>query len=394
MEFKGNNYNGEDQIRKLLLERQKLTDKTVDDTLRRKCEDRLFTRREMRMSEIKDRAATEISWQWHHPKALDALLSNCVEKDLWRVHGEYVEKGPFAKAPTSVTVSQKAENDVTGEVTIRLMPKFGDEIFYEVGAEATTSSLEVKDPNNFATSELKVSFLCIDSTGEHPTGEATLWVREITVRYKIIDTSDGQRLRLETQHGVKIKYTTDGSDPKENGGVYDGEFIIPANTVYVQAVAVYDGGYFAPLSIRIPNVNGNGNGPSKGTGLKIDKTRPLFVRHYFKAKDTKESYDNIETFKKYADTVCDVRLVLFKLDDRGKDSGYIELNIDTKISTTPDMVEKAIENLKEAFIIDGRANIELECGSVLFKTGQAFYDFLNEREISLSEFKQEELVGK
>ena len=85
---------------------------------------------------------------------------------------------------------------------------------------------------------------------------------------------------------------------------------------------------------------------------------------------------------------------MFKLDDRGKDSGYIELNIDTKISTTPDMVEKAIENLKEAFIIDGRANIELECGSVLFKTGQAFYDFLNEREISLSEFKQEELVGK
>jgi hypothetical protein len=60
MEFKGNNYNGEDQIRKLLLEKQKLTDKTVDDTMRRKCEDRLFTRREMRLSEIKDRAATEM----------------------------------------------------------------------------------------------------------------------------------------------------------------------------------------------------------------------------------------------------------------------------------------------------------------------------------------------
>ena len=48
-------------------------------------------------------------------------------------------------------------------------------------------------------------------------------------------------------------------------------------------------------------------------------------------------YDNLEALKKYADTVCDVRIVLFKLDDKGNDSGYIELNIDTKIATTPDV---------------------------------------------------------
>lgn len=393
MEFKGNNYNGEDQIRKLLLEKQKLTEKTIDDTMRRKCEDRLFTRREMRLSEIKDRAATETAWQWHHPKALDALLSNCVEKDLWRVHGEYVEKGPFAKAPTSVTVSQKADNEETGKVTLRLMPKFGDKIFYEVGAEATTSSLPVEDPNNFETEELKISFLCVDSTGEHPTGEANLWIRDITVKYKIIDTGDGQRLRLKTQPGVKLKYTTDGSDPKENGGVYDGEFIIPENTTFVQAVAEYDGGYFVPLSIRIQSVSGKGKGNRLGP-LIIDKEKLLTLKHYFKAKDTKESYDNLEALKKYADTVCDVRIVLFKLDDKGNDSGYIELNIDTKIATTPELVEIAIENLKNSFIINGRANIEFECGSVSFKKGQAFYDFVNEKQINLSEFKQEEIKQK
>lgn len=386
MEFKGNNYNGEDQIRKLLLEKQKLTDKTVDDTMRRKCEDRLFTRREMKLSEIKERAATETSWQWHHPKALDALLSNCIEKDLWRVHGDYIEKGPFAKDPTSVTVTQKAENEETGKVTLRLMPKFGDKIYYEIGAKATTSSLAVADPNNFETAELTISFLCVDSTGEHPTGEATLWTRDITVRYKIVDAGDGQRLYLKTQPGVKIKYTTDGSDPKENGGVYNGDFIIPANTTYVRVVAEYDDCYYAPQSIRIDS--------KKKKELIIDKEKPLTVKHYFKAKDTKESYDNIEALKKYADTVCDVRIVLFKLDDKGNDSGYIELNIDTKITTTPEMVEVAIDNLKNSFITNGRANIEFECGSVSFKTGQAFYDFVNEKQISLSEFRQEELIGR
>lgn len=386
MEFKGNNYNGEDQIRKLLLEKQKLTDKTIDDTMRRKCEDRLFTRKEMRLSEIKDRAATETSWQWCHPRTVDALLANCVEKDLWRVHGEYVEKGPFEKDPTSVTISQKAENEETGKVTLRLMPKFGDKIYYEVGAEATTSSLAVEDPNNFETAELKVSFLCVDSVGEHPTGAPTLWRRDITIRYKIVDTGTGQQLRLETQPGVKIKYTTDGSDPKENGGIYDGEFVIPANTTFVQAVAEYDGGYFAPQSIRIDS--------KKKKELIIDKTRPLIVRRSFKAKDTKESYDNIEAFKKYSDTLRDVRIVLFKLDDKGNDSGYIELNIDTKIATKPEMVEIAIDNLKDSFITNGRANIEFECGSASFKTGQDFYDFANEKQISLSEFRQEEFIVK
>ena len=386
MEFKGNNYNGEDQIRKLLIEKLKLTDKTVDDTMRRKCEDRLFTRKEMRFSEVKSRAATETSWNWHHPKALDALLASCVEKDLWRVHGDYVEKGPFPKEPTSVTVSQKSENEETGKVILRLMPKFGDKIYYEVGAAATTSSLQVDDPNNFETTELKVSFLCVDSSGEHPTGEPMLWTRDIKVRHKIVDTRAGQTLHLKSQPGVKIKYTTDGSDPKENGGVYEGEVVIPSSTKFVQVIAEYDDDFYDSQTIKIDS--------SAKKELVIDKEKPMVVMHTFKAKDTKESYENLEVFKKYAEELSDVRIVLFKLDDKGSDIGYIEVNIDTKIATTAQMVEVTIDNLKSSFITNGRANIQFECGSVSFKTGQAFYDFVNEKQISLSQFKQEEIKIK
>ncbi len=386
MEFKGNNYNGEDQIRKLLIEKQKLTEKTVDDTMRRKCEDRLFTRKEMRFSEIKERAATETAWQWHHPKMLDALLSDCQQKDLWRIHGDYVEKGPFEKDPTSVSVTQKSENVETGKVTLRLMPKFGDKVYYEIGAPATTSSLLVDDPNNFETAELKLSFLCVDSTGEHPTGEPVEWMRAISIKYKIIDTPTGQSMTLQTQPGVKIKYTTDGSDPKENGGLYDSNFIIPPATSFVQIVAEYDGGYFAPQSVRIDS--------KKKKELTVDKIKPLAMERAIRTMDTKESYDNLELFKKYAERLSDVRIVLFKLDDKGNDSGYIELNIDSKIVITPEQVEVTIDNLKNSFITSGRANIELECSKVYFKTGQAFYDYVNEKQISLSEFNQEEIIQR
>ena len=44
MQFSGNSYNGEGQIRQTLAQRQKFTTETSDLTFPRKCEDRLFTK--------------------------------------------------------------------------------------------------------------------------------------------------------------------------------------------------------------------------------------------------------------------------------------------------------------------------------------------------------------
>lgn len=386
MEFKGNNYNGEDQIRKLLLEKQKLTDKPIDDTFRRKCEDRLFTRKEMRWTEIRDRAATETSWQWHHPNYLNKLREDCVSKDIWREHGDYLEKGPFPKEPTSLSVSVKGEDEDTGKTSLRIRPIYGDKIYYEKGAPATTSSLLVEDPSNFETAELKVSFLCADSTGEHPTGEPIEWRKEIKVQYKLFHKADGQWLILKSHPGVKVKYTTDGSDPKENGGIYDGEFAVPANTTFIQVVAEHEGEYFAGQSIKIDK--------KKKPGLNIDPAKELTLYRTLRSTDTNDSYDNIGLFKKYADSLADVRIILFKIDEKNNENGFIELTIDSKIKITPDQVEKAIDNLKDSFITSGRANIEFECSNITFKSGQSFYDWANEKKLGLSEFKNEEITQK
>lgn len=386
MEFKGNNYNGEDQVRKLLLEKQKLTDKPVDDTFRRKCEDRLFTRKEMRWTEIRDRAATEISWQWHHPNYLNKLREDCLSKDIWREHGDYLEKGPFPKEPTSLSISQKSEDDNTGIVTLRIRPIYGDKVYYEVGAPATASSLLVDDINNFETNELKVSFLCLDSTGEHPTGDPIDWRREINVKYKLVDKADGQYLILQSHPAVKVKYTTDGSDPKENGGLYDGEFAIPANTTFIQVVAEYGGEYFAGQSIKVDK--------KKKPGLNIEPSRPLTLYRTIRSTDTNDSYENLGMLKKHADSLADVRIILFKMDEKNNENGFIELTIDSKIKITPEQVEKAIDNIKDSFINTGRANVEFECSNISFKSGQSFYDWANEKKIGLSEFRNEEITQK
>lgn len=296
-----------------------------------------------------------------------------------------MEKGPFAKEPTGVSFTVKSENEETNKVSLRLHPRFGDKLYYEIGAAATTSSLRVEDPNNFETAQLKVSFLCVDSTSQHPTGNAVEWRRDISVKHKIMEKADGKYMTLKSQAGVNIKYTTDGSDPKDSGGIYDGEFKIPAKAAFVQIVAEHGGEFYDNQSIKI----------EKGAaGITIDKAKPLVLARLLRAVDTGQVYDLLALLKQYATGVKDVRIVLHRKDDQGRDAGWIELTLSDKIMTHTEQLENTIANLKDSFIAGGRVNVELECRTAMFKNGQAFLDFANEQKLSLSELKQGEINQK
>src|SRR5690606_35250458 len=59
MDWKGNNYNGEDQIKKVLIDRQKFTiEESKSEGFREKCIQRLFSLDEMRTEDLKSRAAS------------------------------------------------------------------------------------------------------------------------------------------------------------------------------------------------------------------------------------------------------------------------------------------------------------------------------------------------
>jgi hypothetical protein len=90
MQFKDNNYNGEQQIRDTLRAKQKFTEDVGSDTFRKKCEQRLFTQKVMPWAEVKKRAAINPLWQWHRPDALDLLKHELVHKDQWRRLGNFL----------------------------------------------------------------------------------------------------------------------------------------------------------------------------------------------------------------------------------------------------------------------------------------------------------------
>lgn len=384
MEFRDNNYNGEKQVKDLLLQRQKFTEDVTGDTFRKKCEDRLFTQKEMRWIDVKERAATNPVWQWHIPRALDDLKDEMLKKDMWRENGGYIEKPPFPKEKTEVLVQELRRDDDTGEVVLKLIPKFGDKVYYEIGAPATTASSLVEDINEFRTKELVLSFLCVDSTGEHETGEPYEWKNKITIKYRPYDKDDDKVIELKAAPNATIRYTTDGSSPKEHGGIYDSEIIVPKDATHVLAVAEANGIYSEVLTIKIDRTN-RGN-------LVIDKQRPLKLYKKQKTNDTAETFKELGLLKKHQAQISDIFMTLYKIDENNNDKGWIEVTMDSSTRVDIEKLEDSIDNIRSNFMSEGRINISLEYNTAIFESGQYFLDWVAENKKSLKDFNEQEIV--
>lgn len=383
MEFLGNEYNGEKQVRELLEKRQKFTTEIDDENLRKKCEVRLFTQKEMRWQDIKERAATNPEWQWHEPSALDTLLKSMLRKGIWRETGGYIDKGPFPKEKTSVAIQLLRYNEETGEAVLKLTPIHGDKIYYEVDGIPTTASNLVENPDEFRTNEVRISFICVDSTNEHETGDPVTWENKITLKGRIYD-KDGKKileLRAAPNQKVRIRYTTDGSNPKEYGGLYDSEVELPNNASVVLAVAEVQGIYSEVIQLKV----------EKGDGIQIDPSKKLMVNKTIRCQDKKSTYEELNLLKKYGVVVSDVRIVVFSGNSMSGNN-YVDIHIGRELSFSPESIEKILDDVRGAITNGEGVRITFEYGLANFETGRAFLDYIADKKKSLNDFKRGEII--
>ncbi|MEQ8155733.1 MAG: DUF499 domain-containing protein [Clostridiaceae bacterium] len=384
MEFTGNDFNGEKQIRNVLMQRQKFTEQISDDNFRKKCEDRLFTQKEMRWNDVKERAATNPAWQWHITSALDALKNNMIKKDIWRENGGYVEKPPFPNEKTEVLVQELRRDDETGEAVLKLLPKYGDKVHYEIGGIATEASNLAENINEFRTTELKVSFICVDSTREHETGDYIEWKNKITVKYRIYDKGEEKVIELKSAPEVPIRFTTDGSNPKEHGGIYDSEVIIPKSSTFLLAIAEAQGIYSDVLQVKIDR--------AKGENLNVDKQKLLKLYKRHKTNDTNETYDELGKLKKHKAQLSDVIVTLYRVDESSNEKGWVEVTMDSSTKVDIEKLEGSIDNIRSNFMSEGKVNVSLEYGVARFESGQNFLDYVAEKKKTLKDYKEQEIV--
>lgn len=385
MNFSNNEYKGEDQIRNVLIEKKKFIEKNEisSDTFKNKCEDRLFTQKQMRWQDIRSRAATYPAWQWHHLSVLDDLLEDCLIKGYWRKQGNYIEKPPFPAEDTTVTVQELNRDKESGKVVLKIIPKFGDIVYWEINQEPTEASSKVENFSDFRTDEMIIWFKCYDSQSEHKPGPAYKWINKLWVGYsEPYESGNNKMIQLKASNNAKILYTTNGSDPQEYGAIYDSDIVIPKNTKFILVYAEKAGVWSERLEIPI-NWTDDGVKLTKGKPINYSKTGR------FKTSDSNNTFKELNLLKKHKSQLNGVSLHLEGIFNGN--NTWISMSIDEKMNISPETLEKQIMSTKEIIFSDEEMIVGMVVDTIYFETGQNFEDWLSERKVALKDIKPNEI---
>ncbi len=384
-EFKLNEsqYTGEEQVKKCLIENNKyeelITGGKKLDTLRKKCEKRLFKSKEMSFSEIKNRAATTVEWQWYPPEQLDTLKSKCIEMDEWREIDGYIVKGPFEKDPTSVTVTQSSYNEETREFCLKVRG-VGGKVYWDVDVVSTEKSEVVQD-EIFKTVEPKVNFVCIDETNERRTGDVVKFIGKVPLKHEQRENADGHFLELQIHPQYVIKYTTDGSNPKEYGEIYSSEIQLPKNSRSVLIAIYLDDEFIEDKKIDV-QISG------EDISNDIDKTKPLQYK-YSKKKvfdDTADSFKELKLLGSIGGvSIQEVSVYLYSKDD---DSIYTEISSSSTLYKIEDL-DKFIDFVRSMSFPDTSTGVSLSYKELHFASGELFFKWVKSAKLDLGNLRKE-----
>jgi len=382
LEFKDNAFRGEEQIINVLAEAEKFQDYESSDsfmeTMQKKCEQRIFTQKEMTWNQIKERAATETIWQWYHPNQFEDLRKECIKKDRWREMGGYIVKGPFEKEPTSVAVEQTNYNENTGEFTLKVRGIHGDRIYYDIGAEPTTASAEIIQ-SPFITKEPLINFICVDSSKDnpHPTGSVKEFMCQVPLRYEQRQGLHGNVLELQTHKDYEVRYTTDGSNPKESGGIYTGEIVLPANCKFVRTVVFYKDKLVEERDIQVED---------KKDALTIKDGDPVqyTLQTQKKCSDTEDTYSELEKIKKLENSYIQHFTVV--ISEKLNPDNYIELST-AKVPFDATKLQETIDRIRESAFAGKDVVVELDYKTLLFFSGAQFKEWIEMNKYDIAEIQ-------
>ncbi|PHS35622.1 MAG: glycosyl transferase [Alkaliphilus sp.] len=374
MEFASNQFDAEKQIKDLLIDEMKFTKEIEPKKLKNVFEARVFTQQRMTWNHILERIATETAWQWHKPEAIEQLRDYCLKRDLWCEVGGYIYKEPPAQK-TSVKVIERHRDSETNEVILRISPINGDAVHYEIDGDATTASMRVKNLENFKTKELKLTFLCVDSSGKNKTGDLYEWKKDVHIKHREFDRGGQRYIEFQaTSDQVEIRYSTDGSNPKVNGGKYIEPFKIPEGASFIQALAVNEqkGVYSDLYQHKVKEQN-----------FVVDKDKPLKLNKQLTPTSTSDTYKLLEELQ---DLGAKVKGVEIAIQERTSGAFMLLSLGGFEIEDTGSLIAETNE-LINRFFANKRYEVTATINSTSFKSGQLFEQWVAKNKLTIEDFK-------
>jgi hypothetical protein len=276
-------------------------------------------------------------------------------------------------------VEQISYDPHNGEFSLKIRGIGGDKVYYDIGAEPTTASAEA--PANFVTKEPHIQFVCVDSTKEHPTGSAQTFIGSVPLKSDQRASVNGNLLQLQTHKDFEIRYTTDGSNPKENGGIYSGEIPIPKNCKFVRTVVTYQGKTIEEKNIAIAENMAEYK-------LQINDNAPLEYEWNKQKKygDTETTYLELGKLKQLEGTfIRHFTVVLSQKTDHGN---YMELST-AKVPYDPDNLQATIDLIRETAFKDKEVTVLFDYKTILFSSGSQFKKWIELNKYDVTAIQQE-----
>jgi hypothetical protein len=179
---------------------------------------------------------------WLPPKGLDALKFTACSRALWEDLGNgYVTKKP-KKKKTSVQIVTESEPSDFGEVRLRINAQNAGpapRIHFAEDAPVSDSSAQIQD-NILLTKALRVNFLVVDPSGQYETGDVVTWSNKLALRNFLEEKNGKRAVTLLIAPTGKIRYTLDGSEPRE-GIAYEKPIEIGDGEILLRAFAEASG---------------------------------------------------------------------------------------------------------------------------------------------------------
>ena len=332
--------------------------------------------KKVRWPDIEAAARATARFAWLPARGLDALRAVAIQQARWRPTADgFVERGPFERARTTVSVTRIAYDRSTGEARIEVKALDAGPapaIRWSETGPALPSSPEFRELS-FATTKLRLWFLAEDSTGQHPVGDAVLWRNEIAILHEPRETSDGRTVELKAVPAGSLRWTLGGTNPRDMGGPYIGPIAIPTGGGLLRVLAE-DGDISAEESFDFPARRSEVGEKPLTLRDHVDAGKPATLLKRIERTDTQAAFELINQIKATRAQAFGPVLTV------GVGDASAMLRVGRDAGTDGAAMERAAALLRD-LVHDERAPVTLRLDQLSFPTGAdllALVDALHE----------------
>ncbi len=235
--------------------------------------------------QIKDGAATRGHLLWTEPGTLERMREALITAGVWREEAGQIQKPPFEEV-TGVVIEYVRDKETGAITTTDIKLVHADKLLV---SEDRGEWIAASPDTPIVSSAMIIEFKAVDSKGKNKEGKPYRIENTIDLFHDFLPSPNPGHKFLKVKvvpPSCTLLYTTDGSDPANNGKPYANPGIEAAEGATIRLYAEQTG-ITKEVSITVP-----WSKPTDGDGPVIDPDRPATVNaRHFKLVTRAETYE-------------------------------------------------------------------------------------------------------